>query len=140
MARPFPHDGNMMWNANRWITKLATLMNLNDGRRHPRVPTDFPVYVSGNTGAAQGRCVDLATRGMAVHVADPVEPGSLVFLRIPTHGLMGFAWVRHCRTAEGGHVLGLEFRDKLMRERAPLESSWSYAHVVPAGAWDEAEA
>jgi len=130
----------MKRNANRWITKLATLMHLTDGRRHPRVPTDFPVFVSGTTGAARGRCLDLATRGMAVQVADPVEPGSLVFLRIPTHGLMGFAWVRHCRTAEGGHVLGLEFRDKLIREREPMESSWSYAHVIPAAAWDEAEA
>jgi hypothetical protein len=130
----------MMWNANGWMTKLATLMHLTDGRRDARVPTDFPVYVSGTAGAAQGRCVDLAARGMAVHVADPIEAGTLVFLRIPTHGLLGFAWVRHCRTAEGGHVLGLQFRDKLMREREPMESSWKYAHVTPAAAWDEAEA
>jgi hypothetical protein len=123
-----------------WMTKLATLMHLTDGRRDPRVPTDFPVYVSGTTGAAQGRCVDLATRGMAVEVAVPVEPGSLVFLRIPTHGLLGFALVRHCRTAETGHILGLEFRDKLKRERPPLESNWKYTHVVPEMAWDEAEA
>jgi hypothetical protein len=129
-----------MSNANRWITKLASLMHLSDGRRDARVPADFPVYVSGTAGLARGRCVDLTSRGMAVEAEVVVEAGTLVFLRIPAHGLAGFAWVRHCRRAEGGHVLGLQFRDKLVRERERLESNWNYAHVMPAAAWDEAEA
>ena len=122
------------------MTKLGNLMHLTEGRRDARVPAEFPVYVSSGSGAARGRCLDLTARGMAVEAAVAVEPGSLVFVRIPTHGLVGFAWVRHCRAIEGGHVLGLEFRDKLMRERDPMESSWSYARVTPTVAWDEAEA
>jgi len=129
-----------MLNANRWISKLANLMHLTDGRRDARVPADFPVHVSGAVGAARGRCVDLTARGMAVEAAVAAEAGSLVFVRIPAHGLVGFAWVRHCRSAEGAHILGLEFRDKLMREREQLESNWNYAHVMPSAAWDEAEA
>jgi len=122
------------------MTKLATLMHLTDGRRDARLPADFPVYLSGSLGAARGRCLDLTARGMAVEAVVPVEVGALLFLRIPNHGLAGFAWVRHCRTTETGHVLGLQFRDRLVREREPMESTWSYAHVTPAGAWDEAEA
>lgn len=129
---------------NRCIAKLATWMKLDspavtDHRRQPRVAADFPVYLSGPVGAVQTRCVDLNRRGLAIHTADPLPAGALVFLRIPTHSLMGFAHVRHCRPADGGHILGLEFREKLTREPRP-EENWTYASVTPQMAWDEAEA
>ena len=46
--------------------------------------------------------------------------------------------MRHCRAIEDGHVLGLEFREKLTRDRE-TEANWNYSQVTPQLAWDEAD-
>lgn len=130
-----------MSTVNRWITKLATLMNLSSSvvtecRRYPRIRTDLPVYLSGSLGTTKAHGIDMNRRGIAVHSTEAVADGSLVFLRLVSLGLAGFAHVRHCRTVGDGHILGLEFRDKLTRER-DAETNWSYTRVTPKLAWDE---
>ena len=121
----------------RWITKLAALIA--DSRRHPRVPTDLQVSLSGPLGAAAAQSTDLNKRGAAVRTVEAVEPGTLVFLRIHSLQLAGFANVRHCRPITNGYSVGLEFREGLTRERTE-ESNWGWSRVTPQLAWDEAEA
>jgi hypothetical protein len=127
-----------MSNVNRWIKKLATLMGLTDCRRDARIPTDLPVFLSGPLGSTRAQCTDINGRGLAAHATEAVAPGTLVFLRLTSVGLAGFAHVRHCRAIEDGYVLGLEFREKLTRERRD-EPAWNYSHVTPKLVWDERE-
>jgi hypothetical protein len=124
-----------MVNLNRWITKLATLMNV-DGRREHRLPTNLPALLSGPLGTNQARCVDISRGGATVHTDQPVEVGTLVFVRLTSLGLMGFAHVRHCGAEEGRQRLGLEFRDGLTRERS-ADPGWHCERVTPQLVWDE---
>src|ERR1051325_3980512 len=116
-----------MLNVNDWITKLATVLNLGspvvtDGRRHRRIQTDFAVYLSGPVGYTSARCTDLNHRGMGLLVTAPADVGTLLFLHITEYRLIGFAHVRHCRSTDGGYILGLEFRGKLSREKRAVEA------------------
>lgn len=133
-----------MSNANRWIAKLANLMHLGspavaDSRRYPRKRADFPVWLSFRDGGFEARCLDVNRTGLAVHAEGAMSAGDLIFVRIPPAGLAGFAHVRYCRPVEGGHILGLQFRGELTRER-PIDAGWSQARLTPRMAWDEAEA
>jgi hypothetical protein len=127
---------NSMGNVNRWITKLASRMHL-DGRRGPRVPTNPVAVLSGPQGTNGVRCVEISRGGATVMVEQPVEVGTLVFLRLPNLGLMGFAHVRHCRAEGEGQRIGLQFRDGLTREREAVDGAWRREQATSQLAWDE---
>ncbi len=129
-----------MLNVNRWMSKLAdAALAVTDPRRYRRVPANLAALLSGPHGTNTVTCVELSRGGVAVRVADPIEPGTLVFLRMTDSGLMGFAYVRHCRTENDSYRLGLQFRGALTREYEP-EPTWNLRRVQPQLAWDEAEA
>jgi PilZ domain-containing protein len=138
------HDELMLMKLARWITKAATLMNfaspvLTEARRHLRLQTDLGAVLSTSLGTIRVRCLDLSRGGATVQTAEPAEVGALVFVRITSVGLMGFAFVRHCRTDGGNYRLGLQFRDGLSRERT-TDAGWECQRVTPQLAWDGPEA
>lgn len=130
-----------MWKANRWMTQLAGIMArgasaLADARRHPRVETSFPVTLSGPLGTASVTCIEVSQGGAAVRTPAAVDPGALIFLRMPSLGLMGFAHVRHCKPENGSYRLGLEFRGALSRERDAGLDGFRRERLASQLAWD----
>jgi hypothetical protein len=130
----------VMLKGKRWISKLAAIYNA-DSRRHARLRAEFSATVAGSFGAVSVTGIDANRRGAGVQSPEALPPGALVFLRITSLGLMGFAHVRHCAPRGGGYFLGLQFRDRLSREREE-SGDWNCGHISQAGRrlWDEAEA
>jgi hypothetical protein len=130
----------MMLNAKRWIAKLAEFYKA-DGRRHLRLPAEFGASIAGSFGTVHVTGVDANRGGAGVQSPEALPLGTLVFLRITSLGLMGFAHVRHCSPRGEGYLLGLEFRDGLSRERDEA-GNWNWQQFSQAGRrlWDEAEA
>ena len=130
----------MMLNGKRWIAKIAELYNT-DGRRHARLRADFAATMAGPFGTVSVTGVDANRDGVGVASPQALPLGALVFLRITTLGLMGFAHVRHCSPRGEGYLLGLQFRDGLSRERDDI-GAWNWHHLNQGGRrlWDEAEA
>lgn len=112
----------------RWITKLVNLYEDEDGREHVRVPADFEATLTGPFGTLRVTGVDAHRKGAGVQSPMPLEIGTLVFLKIGSLGLMGFAQVRHCSERDGGYLLGLRFREALTRDR-DFEATQSYERV-----------
>jgi len=125
-----------------WISKLANLYGQSDGRDHVRIPAEFEASLSGSFGSLYVSGVDATRDGAGVQAMEPLAIGTLVFLKISTLGLMGFAHVRHCSKRGSGYLLGLKFREPLTRDRDYLDEDWSRQRVRRAAirVWDEADA
>ncbi len=129
-----------MLKGTSWIAKLARLYHT-DGRRHARLRAEFTGVLSGPFGTVQVTGIDLNRNGAGVQLSQELPEGTLVFLRIADVGLMGFAHVRHCSsTAGGGWLVGLEFRERLSRERVEEPSGWNHRRYARSAThiWDEA--
>ena len=99
------------------VSKLLRLLESIDRRGRRRLRTDVDVILSGNCGQSTARCVDLNRTGMGVLANQTLETGTLVFVRLPDCGLIGFAFVRRCIVQpEGLYLIGLEFRGALTRD------------------------
>ena len=73
------------------------------------------------------RGVDLNESGALISSSVAIASGSRVFIQITSHGLMGWAHVRHCtRYGVFSYRLGLEFRGSLMRSR---DGNWQFASI-----------
>jgi hypothetical protein len=129
----------MLLKGKRWISKVAEFYKT-DGRRHLRLPAEFSAIMSGSFGMLPVIGVDANRGGAGVQSTEALPLGSLVFLRITSLGLMGFAHVRHCSRRADGYLLGLQFRDALSRERQEA-GAWNWRQLSQAGRplWDEAE-
>jgi hypothetical protein len=115
-------------------------------RRRRRLRTDVDVILSGNSGQTMARGIDLNRSSIGVHANQPVEVGTLLFVRLPECGLMGFAVVRRCDAqTEGLYLIGMEFREPLTRDQsgmAPRPDSGSWQYRVARGtcrAWSAAD-
>lgn len=128
-----------MLRAKLWIARLAGLISP-DGRHHVRLPAEFRGTIAGPSGTIPVSGVDAHRKGVGVQSPEALPLGALVFLRITSLGLMGFAHVRHCSPRGAGYLLGLQFRDALARERKEPET-WNWQQLSQTGRrlWDEAE-
>ena len=127
----------------RWINKLASLYEETDVRRHIRIPAEFDATLSGDAfGMLYVTGVDANRDGAGVQSSTPLDIGTLVFLKIPSLGLMGFAHVKHCSPRGNGYLLGLEFRERLVRDPDAIGDPASYQRVRRDAyrVWDEADA
>jgi hypothetical protein len=104
------------------------------------MPAGFSATLSGPFGTAVVNGVDATREGAGVVSAVPLTLNSLVFLRITTLGVGGFAYVRHCSPLGGRYRIGLQYRDRLSVER-PESKQWIRQHVSQSGRelWDQAE-
>jgi hypothetical protein len=125
-----------------WFTKLVNLYEQTDARNHVRIPAEFEASLNGPFGTVFVTGVDATRDGAGVQSMEPLAIGALVFLKISTLGLMGFAVVRHCSKRDNGYLLGLKFREPLMRDRDYVEADWSRQRVRREAirVWDEADA
>jgi hypothetical protein len=125
-----------------WIAKLVNLYDQADVRNHVRIPAEFEASLNGPFGTVFVTGVDATRDGAGVQSMEPLAIGTLVFLKISTLGLMGFAHVRHCSKRGDGYLLGLKFREPLMRDRDYIEADWSRQRVRREAirVWDEADA
>ena len=98
-----------------------------DRRRSYRMKVRFEAKISDKSGWMRARGVNLHHEGALVMVSRPLAPQSVVFVHLKSHGLIGFARVRHC-TERGlwRYAIGLEFPAPLMREAA---GSWQFHQV-----------
>jgi hypothetical protein len=128
-----------MLNGKRWMAKLAELYQT-DNRRHMRLPADFTASMAGPFGTIPVAGVDATRKGVGVQSPEALPAGTLVFLRMTSLGLMGFAHVRHCSPRGNGYLLGLQFREGLSREREDIRN-WDWQQLTTAGRelWDQRE-
>lgn len=131
--------GNMLSERKTWIAKVAEWFRP-EGRRDVRLPAEFRATITATFGTVAVSGVDAHRKGLAVQSPEGLALGTLVFLRITSLGLMGFAHVRHCAPRGDGFLLGLEFREALTRERQESES-WHWQQLSQTGRplWDQAE-
>jgi hypothetical protein len=114
-------------------------------RRRRRLRTDMDVILSGNSGQTIARGVDLNRTSIGVHANQPIEVGTLLFVRLPECGLVGFAFVRRCVAQEEGmYLIGMEFREPLTRDQSdtafrPDNGSWKFRAVRGAWSWSAAD-
>ena len=113
-------------------------------RLRQRLRTDVDVILSGYCGQSTARGVDLSRRGMGVLADQSVEPGTLLFVRLPDCGMMGFAHVRRCALQpEDSYMLGLEFREPLTRDRSdavrPDRGAWQFRYAGRDNGWSVAD-
>jgi hypothetical protein len=125
-----------------WISKLANLYQQSDGRNHMRIPAEFKASLNGVFGTVYVTGVDATRDGAGVRAMEPLAIGTLVFLKISTLGLMGFAHVRHCSKRGSGYLLGLKFREALARDRDDAGADWERRRLRREAirVWDEADA
>lgn len=64
---------------------------------------------SGEWRTAQARYLDLSDLGAKIACDQPIDLGTNIYLNAPSYGLMGNAWVRHCRRSGLKHIIGLLF-------------------------------
>lgn len=103
--------------AKNWLRKVATLYEETDVRRHIRMPAEFEAILNGCFGTLYATAVDINRDGIGVKTTASLQAGTLIFLKLPSLGLMGFANVRHCSDCREGYYLGLKFREPLSRDR-----------------------
>lgn len=128
---------------NHWIQRAAHLLGMTatlERRGDRRVRTDFTACLSGDCGRVEVRGLDAHRRGLGGISERWLETGSLVFVRLSDLGLAAFAHVRRCEPRpDGNYAIGLEFRDKLTREREEI-GGWQYQRAAhgACGVWDAA--
>ena len=128
----------MTFNGKGWFAQLAEVYKAED-RRHPRLPADFPASIGGTFGTIEVTGVNANRWGAGLRSPQALPLGTLVFFRMTSVGLVGFAHVRHCSLRGDGYLLGIEFRDGLSRER-PKSENLEWRRLQQAGPlWDEAD-
>jgi hypothetical protein len=130
----------VMSNGKSWIAKIAEHYQT-DKRREIRLPAQVPTLLAGPFGSIYATGENATRHGMGVISPEPLPKDSLVFVKLTTLGLMGFANVRHCGAKDGSFLLGLEFREGLSRDREH-EDEWRYQQLGQDAAprkWDEPE-
>src|SRR3954468_24198217 len=86
-------------------------------RQFIRHPVDVPIEIRTEHAlpGAEVQTHDISLGGLAVHSAEPVEPGALIEVRIPyvEPAFQARARVAWCRPRRGGagHELGVSFLD-----------------------------
>lgn len=133
------HEGKQI---KSWIWKLADVMGMTarlERRDRQRLRADFRAVLTGECGLMEVRGMDASRHGMGVVASAALHPGTLVFVRLKDFGLGGFAHVRRCApAAEGGFLLGLEFRGELSREQGDA-GPWNVKRATQTcGVWDHA--
>jgi PilZ domain len=128
-----------MWNGKRWFAELAEVYKAED-RRHVRLPVNFAATIAGTFGTLEVTGVNAHRTGAGLQSPKALPLGALVFLRISSLGLVGFAHVRHCSLRGNGFLLGIQFRENLTRERDDSENCNRLSRSLSSsGLWDEAE-
>jgi hypothetical protein len=138
--------------ANRWVSRAFSLLKRGlwavtgrngsadrpleccERRCDHRLQVHFDAKLSSESGSMQVRGVDIHRDGALVLTRLPLAPKSVVFVRLKTFGLMGFAQVRHC-TKRGwwNYAIGVEFPASLMRDEV---GTWQFHHVRQTdGGW-----
>ena len=95
-----------------------------DRRVSHRLEVRFEAKISSRTGWMRVRGVNLHPEGALIIANRPLAPQSIVFVRLKSFGLMGFAQVRYC-TERGpwSYAIGVSFPAPLMRERRSTRSA-----------------
>ena len=82
-------------------------------RRHPRVSADDPASVKllnpPWSGPLEARVLDISREGLKLRVAEFLNPGSLVQIRLK--GTVAFGEIRHCRPVDTFFDVGVWLRD-----------------------------
>ena len=99
---------------------VAGLGTKADSRFHGRFKIKNRVTLSGEdesgkTWTIHGRGVDMSRLGARIETADPIAPGSFVFIQVRELSLMGGAVVRYCMRRGLKYKIGLEFRNPLTK-------------------------
>jgi len=71
--------------------------------------------VTGKTWTIHGRGVDMSRLGARIETADPIAPGSFVFIQVQKLSLMGGAIVKYCVRRGLKYKIGLEFGNPLTK-------------------------
>ena len=87
----------------------------------------FEAKVARESGWMRARGVNMHAEGAMVVASRPLKPQSVVFVRLKSLGLMGYAQVRHCTERWlGGYAIGMVFRAPLMQEEV---GRWQFQQV-----------
>lgn len=108
-----------------------------DRRVGHRLKVHFDARISGESGWMRVRGVNLHPEGALVIAGEPSTPQSVVFVRLKSFGLIGFAQVRHCtRLGPWSYAIGVQFPAPLMQEQA---GPWQFHQVsqTGGGGWKE---
>jgi hypothetical protein len=98
-----------------------------DRRLNHRLKFHFEVKISTESGWRRVQGVNMHAEGAMVIARQPLAPQSVVFVRLTSFGLTGFAQVRHCtRQGPWGYAIGMSFPSPLMREEA---GAWQFHQV-----------
>jgi hypothetical protein len=106
-----------------------------DRRVNHRLKVHFEAKISRESGWMRVRGLNVHAEGALFMASEPLAPQSVVFVRLKSFGLMGFAQVRHCTDREPwGYAIGVEFPTPLMREEA---GPWQFHQVrqTDSGGW-----
>jgi hypothetical protein len=106
-----------------------------DRRVNHRLRVHFEAKISSDSGWMRVRGVNLHTEGALLIASQPFSPQSVVFVRLKSFELMGFAEVRHCtKRGAWSYAIGVNFPTPLMREQA---GPWQFHQVqqTDCGAW-----
>jgi hypothetical protein len=98
-----------------------------DRRFHHRLNMYFEAKISRKSGWMRVRGVNMHAEGAMLMASRPLTPHSVVFVRVNTFKLVGFAQVRHC--TEWGlwsYAIGVAFRAPLMREEF---GTWQFHQI-----------
>mgnify|MGYP004702214491 CR=1 FL=1 len=69
----------------------------------------------GRERALKALAFDMSDKGMGVKADRAIETGSLVTVRGGEYNASGMAWVRHCTRRGRSYLVGLEFKEALVR-------------------------
>lgn len=98
-----------------------------DRRLNHRLKMHFDAKISRKSGWLRARGVNMHAEGAMVVASRPVAPQSVVFVRLKSLGLMGYAQVRYCTERWlGGYAIGIAFCAPLMQEEV---GRWQFQQV-----------
>jgi PilZ domain len=86
----------------------------NERRNEPRVRRNDELTIewadaSYDAHEIPGRCLDLSTTGMRLHLTKPIPAGQYVKFSVVDGGFRGFGMVRNIRPEGNGFVAGIRF-------------------------------
>ena len=100
------------------VQSILRLVPGKERRKHPRQGFERSVQLTwtdpqGRDTYARGKCVDVSSSGLGiVGLAQPIPPGTLVYLRIEGLNFTCSAIVRHSTRRGNTYGAGLELRDE----------------------------
>ena len=101
-----------------------------NSRSDNRYQSKFKGWMDFNGQRCSIRGIDMNDSGALVASKIHVAPESAVFVYIASHGLMGWAKVKHCSPhGANRYRIGLKFRGALMRAH---DGNWEFASARPA--------